>query len=209
MELRRTGLRWQCLCGIGPSTARARPSLRWDMICARSTYGRYRMKASAPGGSAKSADHGSVSIRRIAAVDVDQIIALDAEMTGVEKADYWYSRFHEFGTRDLRNRFFFVAESDRRIVGYIIGEVRDWEFGQPPCGWVFAIGVRPDRRLAGTATRLLEALCDGLRAAGVTKVRTLLAADDLLVMSFYRSQGMMAARMITLERNLNTEVAHR
>jgi GNAT superfamily N-acetyltransferase len=177
------------------------------MIRGRSIEGHERMKASASGGSAKSAHQGSVNIRRVAAADVAQIIALDAEMTGVEKADYWYSRFHEFGTRDLRNRFFFVAEADRHIVGYIIGEVRDWEFGQPPCGWVFAIGVRSDCRLTGVASRLLEALCDGLRAAGVTKVRTLLAFDDLLVMSFYRSQGMMAARMITLERNLDTEGA--
>jgi len=37
----------------------------------------------------------------------------------------------------------------------------------------------------------------------VNKVRTLLARDNHLVMSFFRSQGMMAAPFIALERDLD------
>ncbi len=80
--------------------------------------------------------------------------------------------------------------------------MRDWEFGTPPCGWVFGISVRTEARLSGIATRLLDTLCNSFRQAGVTKVRTLLVFNDLLVMKFYRSQGMMAAPIITLERDL-------
>jgi GNAT superfamily N-acetyltransferase len=80
--------------------------------------------------------------------------------------------------------------------------VRDWEFGSPPCGWVFGISVRPGSRLAGIATRLLEAICAGFRHAGVDKVRTLIARDNSLVLSFFRSQAMMAAPFIPLEKDL-------
>ena len=89
-----------------------------------------------------------------------------------------------------------------KIQGYVVGEVRDWEFGSPPCGWVFGIGVRPHARLRRTGTRLLEEMCAAFRKRGVDKVRTLLARDNSLVLAFFRSQGMMAAPFIALERDL-------
>jgi len=95
-----------------------------------------------------------------------------------------------------------VGEAGARIVGYIVGEVRDWEFGSPPCGWVFGIGVLPDEREAGVDTTLLEALTADFRRQGVTTVRTLIARDNRLVLSFFRSQGMMAAPVIPLEKDV-------
>ena len=129
-------------------------------------------------------------------------IALDAGVTGIEKADYWYEVFHRYGARGAKQRFFLVAEAAGAIQGFIVGEIRDWEFGSPPCGWVFGINVRPEARLGGIGTQLLAAICDGFRRAGVTTVRTLLARDNTLVLSFFRSQGMMAAPFIPLEMDL-------
>ena len=50
--------------------------------------------------------------------------------------------------------------------------------------------------------RMLDAICDGFRRLGVDKVRTLLGRDNHLVLSFFRSQGMMAAPFIPLEKAL-------
>jgi len=142
------------------------------------------------------------SIRDASAADLDQIIAIDAEITGLKKVDYWYEVFHRYGARARQQRQFLVAEVDGRVEGFILGEIRDWEFGEPPCGWVFGISVRPDARLGGIGTRLLDAICAGFKRGGVTKVRTLLARDNNLVMSFFRAQGMMAAPFIALERDI-------
>ena len=144
-----------------------------------------------------------LAVRAIRLEDLDQVIAIDAAITGLKKVDYWYELFHRYGTRGLQQRFFLVAEADNTIQGFIVGEVRDWEFGSPPCGWVFGISVRGDARLAGVGSRLLEAMCQCFRRAGVNQVRTLLARDNHLVMSFFRSQGMMAAPFIALERDLD------
>jgi len=141
-------------------------------------------------------------VRPVEAADLDQIIAIDADITGKKKTDYWYELFHRYGASRSRQRLFLVAEAGGEIQGFIIGEVRDWEFGSPPCGWVFGINVRPAARLAGIGTRLLEAICAGFRHAGVDKVRTLIARDNSLVLSFFRSQGMMAATFIPLEKDL-------
>jgi GNAT superfamily N-acetyltransferase len=93
------------------------------------------------------------------------------------------------------------------VAGFVIGEVRDWEFGSPPCGWVFGIDVRPGMRLAGVGTSLLAAICERFRRSGVQTVRTMLARDNTLVLSFFRSQGMMAGPFIPLEMDLGNDDA--
>jgi ribosomal protein S18 acetylase RimI-like enzyme len=140
-------------------------------------------------------------IRVVRRTDLAQVIQIDAGITAVAKPDYWAQVLKRYGKRSPQS-FFLVCESGRRVQGYIVGEVRDWEFGAPPCGWVFGIGVRPAARLAGLGTALLEAICARFRAHGVDKVRSLLARDNALVLAFFRSQGMMAAPFIALEKDL-------
>ena len=141
-------------------------------------------------------------VRPVATGDLAQVIALDSQITGLEKAAYWEDVLRRYGGRNRPGRCFLVADEGGAIQGFIVGEVRDWEFGSPPCGWVFGISVRPEARQAGIATRLLAAVLDFFRKAGVGKVRTLLARDNHLVHSFFRSQGMMAAPFIPLELDL-------
>jgi len=141
-------------------------------------------------------------VRGVQAGDLAQVIDIDAGITGLRKPDYWAEILQRYGSGRRQQRFFLVAEAEGRIEGFVIGEVRDWEFGSPPCGWVFAISVRPEARLAGAGTALLESICEGFRKLGVTKLRTMLSRDNSLILSFFRSQGMMAAPFIPLEKDL-------
>jgi L-amino acid N-acyltransferase YncA len=144
----------------------------------------------------------AVRVRQVRQADLEAVIVLDAQVTGLKKADYWAELYRRYGTGRRRERQFLVAEGEHGIEGFVIGEVRDWEFGSPACGWVFAINVRPGARQAGIGSRLLEAVCEGFRKLGVTTVRTLLARDNNLILSFFRSQGMIAAPYIPLEMDL-------
>ena len=145
----------------------------------------------------------AVRVRDARAGDLDEVAAIDLAITRLPKPGYWAQIHRRYGGGRRQQRFFLVAEAAGRIEGFVVGEVRDWEFGSPPCGWVFAISVRPRARLAGVGSRLLEAICGGFRRLGVTKVRTMLARDNQLILSFFRSQGMMAAPFIPLELDLN------
>ena len=64
--------------------------------------------------------------------------------------------------------------------------------------------MRPVERLHGLGTVLFDAICARFRKAGVETVRTMLAKDDPLVMSFFRSQGMRAGPFIQLEKRLDS-----
>ena len=144
----------------------------------------------------------SVRVRKVRPRDLASVVAIDSEITRLPKPEYWADIHRRYGSGRRRGRFFLVAEAAGGIEGFVIGEVRDWEFGSPRCGWVFAISVRPGARLGGIGSRLLAAICDGFRRRGVTKVRTLLSRDNQLILSFFRSQGMMAAPFIPLEMDL-------
>lgn len=141
----------------------------------------------------------SVAVRAGHPGDVARVTAIDTEVTGLAKPEYWRDLFGGDGER----RHFFVAEDRKgRVIGFAIGEVRAWEFGSPPCGWVFAITVDPATRQAGIGSRLLAALVDRFREEGVGHVRTMISRGNHELMSFFRSQGMMAGPYIQLEMEL-------
>jgi GNAT superfamily N-acetyltransferase len=150
-----------------------------------------------------AATSGETLIRPVKRGDLDQVVAIDATVTGLEKRRYWDRVFRRYGAAGPREqRHFLVALAEGRVVGFIIGEVRDWEFGSAPCGWVFAIDIDPEARQAGVGTKLLAAISDRFRRAGVDKLRTLLSRDNTLILSFFRAQGMMAGPLIPLEMDL-------
>ena len=148
---------------------------------------------------------GALRVRAVRQADLPQVIALDASVTGLHKSAYWQRVYRRYGVGGQGLRHFLVAVDGRRVVGFVIGEVRDWEFGSPPCGWVFAIDVDPEARLAGSGTALLGAVCERFRQVGVTTLRTMISRDNQLLLSFFRSQGMTAGRLIPLQMDIGGE----
>ena len=136
--------------------------------------------------------------------DLDRVIDLDATVTGLEKRKYWLAVYRRYGGGHHEEQQFLVALLGGRVVGFVIGEVRDWEFGSPPCGWVFAIDVEPRVRQKGVGTLLLGAIRERFERVGVRKLRTMLANDNPLILSFFRSQGLRAGRLIPLELEIGT-----
>ncbi len=145
----------------------------------------------------------AIVVRPVRRADLDQVIDIDATVTGLEKRKYWNSVYRRYGSGQHTEQQFLVALAGTHVVGFVIGEIRDWEFGSPPCGWVFAIDVDPRARLGGVGTKLLQGISEHFRRAGVSKLRTLLALDNPLILSFFRSQGMMAGPLISLEMDLD------
>ena len=143
-----------------------------------------------------------VRVRPVQPGDLAQVVDIDAEVTGLRKRAYWKDVLDRYGRPGSAQSFFLVAAEGPTVLGYVVGEVRDWEFGSPPCGWVFGISVRPDARLGGLGAQLLAAILKSFRQAGVKKVRTMLSRDNHLILSFFRSQGMMAGPFIPLELDL-------
>ena len=147
----------------------------------------------------------AIDIRPVTIADSQAIVALDAEISGAQKPAYWSDILDRFvGDDQQAHPFFLVATSaDDKIVGFIVGEIRAWEFGSPPCGWVLVVGVSPMHRESGIGGLLLDALCAELKKAGVTTVRTMALGNDKVNLSFFRSEGLAAGPYIELEKRLD------
>lgn len=138
-----------------------------------------------------------ISIRPAQTTDLPAISVLDERETGGAKPDYWREML-------APDRHFLVAETEAgALAGFIAGEVRAWEFGQPAAGWVFAIQIDPTLRLKGVGTALFDALVARFKDKGVTRVRTLVDRKDHLILSFFRAQGMVAGPSLQLDKDLS------
>ena len=120
----------------------------------------------------------TVLVRRVAATDLPAVVAIDARVSKLAKPDYWDEVFRRFATSRQKERFFLVAAAEARALpprvhGFIIGEIRAWEFGSEPCGWLFGLTVDPGARTRGVGELLMGEICARFRAAGVTTVRTI------------------------------------
>lgn len=141
-----------------------------------------------------------LTVRDLGPADWSAVVALDALLTGAEKVGYWQdvlARYlHEEGCIGL------AATAGHRLEGYLFGELRAFEFGSESCGWIFAIGVRPDTARKGVATALLAEARQRFAALGVERVRTMVRRTDVPLLALFRSQGFVGGPFVQLESNI-------
>jgi ribosomal protein S18 acetylase RimI-like enzyme len=143
-----------------------------------------------------------VRIRPLDELDIEEIAAIDEKIGGRYRPDVWERRVFYYIRRDPEGSF--VAESDGRVVGFLLGEVRSGEFGmEEPTGWVEVLGVDPECRGRAVGRRLAEAMWRRFRERGVGVVRTLVAEDMPEIEGFFRALGFSPVPMRALALRLD------
>ncbi len=95
------------------------------------------------------------------------------------------------------------AEVDGELVGFVIGEIRTWEFGHGErVGWIRALGVDPEYQGRGIGSRLGEELLGNFRMRGIKRVRTMVDWYAGELISYFKSFGFEILNMIPLEKRL-------
>jgi ribosomal protein S18 acetylase RimI-like enzyme len=150
-----------------------------------------------------SAPSHPLRVRDLEASDLEAVVRIDAAYSGERKPEYWSSVLRDFlGTERGPVRVGLAAESGGRLIGHLLGEIRAFEFGSEPCGWVFSVGVDQLHVRRGVASSLLAAACETFRSAGVERVRTMVRRDDVPVLSFFRAAGLVGGPFVQLELDL-------
>ncbi len=154
-----------------------------------------------------------IRVTEAEADDLAEIIALDGQITGFRRADFWTDLFRQRRTSETLS--ILVARifdkripgkgSAGKIVGYALGEIRSWPVRAPACGWLYAIGVAEQHRLHKAASVLLAELIARFKKRGAGAIRTMIDVDDHLLMSFLRGFGMTAGPFVELEMTFETE----
>ncbi len=95
------------------------------------------------------------------------------------------------------------AEIEGKLVGFILGEIRLFEFGRgEKTGWIKVLGVDPDYQGRGIGRKLGEALLTHFERKNVQKVRTLVNWYEGNLISYFKSLGFDILNMIPLEKEL-------
>jgi ribosomal protein S18 acetylase RimI-like enzyme len=95
------------------------------------------------------------------------------------------------------------AEADGKLVGFIIGEMRLWEFGRGErVGWIKVLGVAPEYQGRGIGRKMGERLLDNFKRNGIKRVRTMVDWYAGNLISYFKSLGFDILNMIPLEKEL-------
>ena len=145
----------------------------------------------------------AAEVRKLRADDLDDVVRIDALHTGQRKPEYWQRVFGDFfnGGRD-QPRVGLAAEAGGVVQGYLLGEVRAFEFGSEACGWIFAVTVDPEHEREGLATRLCENAMRRFATMGISVVRTMCRRQDVPMLALFRSMGFVAGPFSELERGI-------
>lgn len=153
--------------------------------------------------SLESTVSAGLPIRQLEKKDVSEVARIDALRTGLLKADYWERVFEDFFEPSEGSlKIGLAADEDSGLAGYLMGEVRAFEFGSEACGWIFAVATDLPYARTGIASRLLAEACRRFREAGVTRMRTMVRRNDVPVLSFFRSNGFTGGSYVQLELDL-------
>jgi ribosomal protein S18 acetylase RimI-like enzyme len=149
---------------------------------------------------------GTWTIRPLVEADLAEVARIDALHTGLQKPQYWTRVFRTLVTaEDDAVRVGLAAQGPDGLAGYLIGEIRAFEFGSEACGWIFAVGVDEPYLHTRVGSSLVREASARFRAAGVTHVRTMVRRNDVPVLSFFRSNGFAGGAYVQLELELDED----
>ena len=150
---------------------------------------------------------GEIQVRAVRPQDKEVIIRIDALCTGARKEGLWRGLVGAYADDDpeapgvLSPELLQVAELDGNVVGFMMGDILSWQFGIERAGRIIAIGIHPDHRRRGVATRLVKALLDVFRRLELSHVQCLAVPGDGLD-AFFRANGFVDSSYRVLDHEL-------
>jgi ribosomal protein S18 acetylase RimI-like enzyme len=92
----------------------------------------------------------------------------------------------------------FVALHQGKVVGFILSEIKEGDFGQDKSGWLQIVGVDPKFMGLGIGKALGNHLLEHYRALGINDVYTTVRWDAVDMLSFFKSLGFGRSNFMNL-----------
>lgn len=144
----------------------------------------------------------AVTIRPLAAQDLEAVVAIDAAAEGRMRREYIERRLRAARREPALHAQFAAVDRDG-LVGCILARVLAGEFGRPGLALRLELmGVRAGRHRAGIGRRLFEALAQWGRRHGCTEVRTAASWRDGAILRWFDALGFELAPDRILECNV-------
>jgi ribosomal protein S18 acetylase RimI-like enzyme len=140
----------------------------------------------------------SVTVRRMNAQDTEAVLSINEKITGHPTEAQWESRIIDALTRNPLGCL--VAESEGKVVGFVLADIRGWEFAIPKSGWIEIVGVDPGYQGKGVARALIGTLGLYFRNNNVERILTMVNWNEGGLVGFFRALGFERSEFIILEK---------
>ena len=95
-----------------------------------------------------------------------------------------------------------VAEMDGKVVGFMLGEIKEHGFGASRSGWIEVIGVHPRHMGSGIGKKLGKELIKIFKQKKVKHIFTSVRWDSGDLLAFFKSIGFDRSNFINLENKI-------
>jgi ribosomal protein S18 acetylase RimI-like enzyme len=94
----------------------------------------------------------------------------------------------------------FVAEINKKVVGFMISYITSGNFGADQCAWIAMFGVDPKYMGQGIGIRLAEEVFRHYKEKGINKIYTSVRWDSTDILSFFKTLGFERSDFINLRK---------
>ena len=142
----------------------------------------------------------AVDIRRMKIEDADEIGVISMAITQ-KPAGVDFKRIVEEQLRHEKNACF-VAEIERKVVGFMISYIQSGGFGLKESAWIVQLGVDPKYMGQGIGDRLAKEIFKYCQKAGIKDIYTSVRWDSTDLLSFFKTLGFDRSNFINLRKQL-------
>lgn len=142
----------------------------------------------------------NVIVRVFRPQDIDAIVAIDEEITGSARPEYYRHKVEVAGLHDARIDASLVAEVDGEVAGFLMGTIFFGEFGIPESSaLVDTLGVKPEFQDHGVGGALFDQFRANMKVAQVERIYTLVDWKDFGLLKFFGKMGFVPSQRVSLE----------
>ena len=140
-------------------------------------------------------------IRKLLKEDANEISRIYAAIT-MTAVDQDFKRVVEDHAQS-NDEACFVAESDGKVVGFMISYILTAGFGMAKSAWIATLGVDPNCMGQGIGASLAEEIFKYYKSQGIENVYTSVRWDSTDMLSFFKTLGFDRSNFINLRKTFN------
>jgi len=150
-------------------------------------------------------ENKDITIRAMANKDIDAVYEIDRKLTGEDRTLTLTEEERVVTLTDLITGSFdlsFVAESEGRVVGFILAEHS--HVGEPvvDAGLIQAMGILPEYQRQYIGMQLFNELVVRAMAKGIKLLRVMLRERDSRLKDFFAEMGFQRAPLMVYDKSL-------
>jgi predicted N-acetyltransferase YhbS len=143
-----------------------------------------------------------INIRPLQIGDLKDIKNIEKKIFSGRKTSVWDKSARYYIKHGEKN-LLLGAEIDDKFVGFIIGDLKESEFGlEEKVGWIKVLGVDPSYQGEGIGGELGQKLLTNFKKKGVKTVKTFVEWDSGDLITYFKSLGFGRDSMISLKKKL-------